>query len=210
MNQRIRNLVALLLITTNLCGCLPLIASSMLGTTLVVADRRSAGAQAEDEVIEWKGLNRVGQRFPDAHINVISYNRRVLVTGEAGDNTQVAEIGRIVSGVENVVGLTNEMRVGPPSTLSARAKDTYITSKIKARFIDAAKFGLNRIKVFTEESSVFLLGIATQAEANAAIEVARTTDGVFKVVNVMEIISEAEAKRLDNDPTTSVPSGAAK
>lgn len=174
---------------------------------MAVADRRSVGAQADDEGIEWKAESRVNKEFPSAHVNVISYNRRALITGEVPTEAAVQEVGKIVGRVENVVSSINEVQVGTPSTFSVRANDAYITSKVKARFVDAAKFMANRIKVFTEAGSVFLMGVVTQTEANAAVEVARTTGGVKKVVNVMEVISDAEARRIDAALGASATSG---
>lgn len=188
-------------------GCFPLVAAGTVTTTLAVADRRSVGAQADDEGIEWKAEARVSKAYPAAHINVVSYNRRTVVTGEAPSDEAAKEIGRIVAGVENVLSVVNEIRIGAPSTLGSRANDAYLTSKVKARFIDAAKFTVNRVKVYTEAGTVFLLGVVTQAEADAAIEITRTTGGVLKVINVMEIISEAEAKRIDAALGASAASG---
>lgn len=210
MKTSFRTLAAAGLIGLSLQGCFPLIAGSVVGTTLVVADRRSAGAQAEDESIEWKAQSRIGKRFPNAHINVVSYNRKALITGETGDTSDLAEIGKIVTQVENVVSIFNEVKVGPVSSLSSRSNDAWISSKIKGRFVDAAKFKINRVKVFTEAGTVFLLGIVTQTEANDAIEIARTTGSVLKVVNLFEVISDEQAKHLDNNPGTSVSSGTAK
>lgn len=199
--------VALLFSLTLLQGCIPLLATGVLSTTtLVVTDRRSTGTQADDEAIEWKAEARVGKRFPEAHVNVVSYNRRVLVTGEAKDSATVSEIVRLVAGVENVVGVVNELKVAATSTLSGRSNDAYLTSKVKARFVDAGKFSLHRVKVLTEAGSVFLLGVVTQMEADAAIDVARTTGGVMRVVNVMDIISDEEARRIDNNIGNSVSS----
>lgn len=188
-------------------ACFPLVAAGTVTTVLAVADRRSVGAQADDESIEWKAEARVAKQFPHAHINVISFNRRAVVTGEAATDEAAKEIGRLVAGVENVLSVVNEIRVGSPSTLQSRANDAYLTSKVKARFIDANKFPANRVKVFTEAATVFLLGVVTQTEADAAIEVARTTGGVLKVINVMEVISDAEAKRIDAALGASAASG---
>ena len=207
--MKFRALIALLALAGALQGCVTAVATGVVGT-LAVADRRSVGAQADDEGIEWKAEARVSKQFPAAHINVISYNRRVLITGEAPDEATAREIGRIVSKVENVVSTINEIQVGPASSFSVRANDSYVTSKVKARFVDAAKFTINRVKVFTEAGAVFLMGVVTQAEANAAIETARTTGGVKKVINAMEVISDAEAKRIDAALGASATSGTPK
>jgi len=115
-----------------------------------------------------------------------------------------------VSKVENVVSTINEVQVGPASSFSSRANDSYISSKVKARFVDAAKFNINRVKVFTEAGTVFLMGVVTQGEANAAIETARTTGNVKKVVNAMEVVTDAEARRIDAALGASATSGTPK
>lgn len=200
--------IALLLASTlAVQGCFPLVAAGAVTTGLAMADRRSVGAQADDESIEWKAEARVQKVFPAANINVVSYNRRTVVTGEAPSEEAAKEIARIVAGVENVLSVVNEIRIGAPSTFGSRANDAYLTSTVKARFIDAAKFAVHRVKVYTEAGTVFLMGVVTQTEADSAIEIARTTRGVLKVINVMEIISDAEAKRIDAALGASATSG---
>ncbi|APR03717.1 outer membrane lipoprotein [Thauera chlorobenzoica] len=165
----------------------------------MVSDRRTGGAYVEDESIEWKVSNRIRQRFGGTvHVNVTSYNRNVLLTGEAPDAGVRGELDGLVAGVENVRGVVNEVVVGPHSSLSARANDALITSNVKARFVDAQRFSPHHVKVVTEANVVFLLGLVTRAEADAAAAVARTSQGVRKVVRVFEYISDDEARRLDN------------
>jgi osmotically-inducible protein OsmY len=205
-----RTVVLVLAASVILQGCFAAVATGVVGTTLAVADRRSVGAQVDDEGIEVKAEVRVGKQFPSAHVNVISYNRRALITGEVVDEAAVHDVGKIVSRVENVVSSINELQIAPPSTFSSRANDAYITSKVKARFVDAGKFSVTRVKVFTEAGTVFLMGVVTQGEANAAIEIARTTGSVKKVVNVMEVITDAEARRIDAALGASASSGTTK
>lgn len=205
--MKLKTLGVLLLAAASLQGCFPLVATGMVTGALAIADRRSVGVQAEDESIEWKAESRVNKRYPAAHVNVVSYNRRALITGEAPNQAAVDEIEQIVAAVENVSSVVNELQIAATSTLSSRANDSYLTSRVKGRFVDAAKFPANRVKVFTEAGRVYLLGVVTQAEATAAIEVARTTGGVQRVVNVLEVISDNEAKRIDAAPGASVNSG---
>ncbi len=179
-------------------GCFPVVATGVAVGVLAVTDRRTVGTQAEDETIEWKVGNRVGNRFGDKlHLNSTSYNRKVLLTGEVPNEEIKAQIGEIASRVENVNGIYNELQVAAVSSLSARSNDAYITSKVKTRFIDANQFAANHVKVVTEAGVVFLLGIVNEREAKAAVQVARTTAGVVKVVNVLEIVPESETRRLD-------------
>ena len=188
----------LLLSLPALQGCFPLVATGVAVGVLTVTDRRTVGAQAEDEAIEWKVSTRVRERLGDkAHINVTSYNRKVLLTGEVANEQAKAEVGEIATKVENVLGIFNEIQVAGISSFAARGTDSYVTSKVKTRFIDANQFSPNHVKVVTEAQVVYLLGIVNENEARSAIYVARTTEGVRKVVNVLEVVSEAETRRID-------------
>lgn len=194
-------LTAALLATTlpALQGCFPLVAGGVAMGVLVATDRRTGGIQAEDETIEWKVSKRIGDKFGGrVHVNSTSYNRKVLLTGEVTSEEVKAEIGELVSKVDNVAGIYNEMYVAGTSSLSSRGTDTYITSKVKTRFIDANRFSANHVKVVTEAGIVYLLGIVNEREAQAAIQVARTTSGVRKVVNVLEVAGESETRRIDS------------
>jgi len=168
-------------------GCVGVAVVGAGTAALSAADRRTTGVQIEDERIELVSSNRFGEKFGDkAHINITSYNRNVLLTGEVADAAARDEVEKIVRGVPNVRGITNDLQVGPLATLSSRASDAGTTGKVKARFVDAGKFNAVHVKVVTEASVVYLLGIVTEAEAGDAVEVARTTGGVRKVVKVFE------------------------
>ncbi|HXF67155.1 MAG TPA: BON domain-containing protein [Burkholderiales bacterium] len=179
-------LLALLLVS----GCAELVIGGAAITGGVVAtDRRTVGTITEDQGIEFKASSRIGERFRDGvHVNVTSYNRIVLLTGEVPDAATRSEIERIVRGVENVRGVHNELAVAGVSSLTARANDTLITSKVKARFVDAQKFNPIHVKVVTEAGVVYLLGLVHRQEAAEATEIARTTSGVQKVVRVFEYL----------------------
>lgn len=180
-------------------GCFPVVATGVGAGAAMVSDRRTSGTYVEDESIEWKVSGRIRQRFGNTvNVNVTSYNRNVLLTGQAPNATVLGELEGIVAGVEHVRGVINEVVVGPNSTLTARANDALITSNVKARFVDAKRFSAHHVKVVTEANVVFLLGIVTRTEADAAADVARTSQGVRKVVRVFEFISDDEARRLDN------------
>jgi osmotically-inducible protein OsmY len=184
-----------------LAGCVGAAAVGVGAGSLMFFDRRQAEVQLTDEGIEIRAGNRISEKLGDrAHVNVTSYNRSVLLTGEVPDEAAKSEAEKIVAGVPNVKAITNELKLSTASTLTNRSNDAFITSKVKARFIDAGQFSPVHVKVVTEAGIVHLLGLVTQREATAAVEVARTTAGVRKVVRVMEIISEAEAKRLDPAP----------
>ncbi len=168
-------------------GCLPLAAVGV-GTAVSSAnDRRTSGTQIEDEGIELRASNRIGERWGDkVHVNVTSFNRAVLLTGEVPTPAIKAEVEKLVSSVQNVRGITNDLEVAGIATMPARANDSFITSKVKARFVDANQFNPFHVKVVTENSTVYLIGIVTEAEAKAATELARTTGGARKVVRLFE------------------------
>jgi len=180
-------LLAALAAVAALQGCAPMAAVGGVGVGVMVNDRRTSGTQIDDEGIELRGSNRITDRFGDrAHVNVTSFNRSVLLTGEVSNEATRAEIEKIVSGVANVRGVTNEIAVAGSSALSSRANDSYLTSKVKARFVDANYFNPFHVKVVTENSTVYLLGIVTEQEAKLATDIARTTGGVRKVVRLFE------------------------
>jgi len=171
-----------------LAGCAPVIVGAgAVGALSVSEDRRSSGAQMDDQSIEWRASSRISERFGSkAHVNVTSYNRAVLLTGEVADERMRSDIESLVRAVPSVQATTNELVVAEPTSLGSRTTDSYITSKIKTRFLDAAKFNALHVKVLTEAGVVYLLGVVTPAEADDAVEIARTTGGVRKVVKLFE------------------------
>jgi osmotically-inducible protein OsmY len=191
MNKHKLRLLALIvvpLLVSILSGCVAAVVGGAGTAAVIGEDRRTVGTVTEDQGIELKAENRINDKFKDAHINVTSYSRMVLVTGEAPDAAAKAEIEKIVRAVENVRGVYNEIAIGSPSALSARTNDSYITSKVKARFVDQRKFNAIHVKVVTEANVVYLLGLVKRKEADDAVEIARTTSGVQKVVKLFEYI----------------------
>ena len=170
-----------------LTSCVP-VAMVGAGTVAVMSDdRRTTGIYVEDENIEWKTYSRLSDaRSRGAHINATSYNRKVLITGEAPTEDLKKEIGAIVTKIESVVEVVNELQVAAPSSLTARGNDGLITTNVKTRMINNKKFSPNHVKVLTESNVVYLMGIVSQEEGDAAAEVARTTAGVKSVVKVFE------------------------
>ncbi len=176
-----RTLILLAALVPMLAGCIGAVAVGAGAGALIYADRRQAETIMTDEGIEIRAGNRISERFGDrAHVNVTTYNRMALLTGEVPDAAAKAEVEKIVSGIANIKSITNELQIGAVSTLSNRSNDTYITSKVKARFIDAGKFSAAHVKVVTENGVVYLLGFVTQGESAASVEIARTTAGVQK------------------------------
>ena len=192
---RMLALLAVLGLAPQLQGCVEMAVVGAGAAAIASDDRRSLGAQTEDKEIDLRTGARIGDRFGDkVHIDVTSFNRNVLLTGEAPDAATKAQIERIVREVPNVRGVVNEIQIAGVSSYSARGNDAYLTSKVKARFIDnSGVFSANHVKVVTEGGVVYLMGLVTRKEAEAAVEIARTTGGVQKVVRVFEYI-EAPAK----------------
>lgn len=174
---------ALLLLT----GCVEM---TLVGAGVAVAtveDRRTTGTQLEDRGIELRAANRIDDRFGErVHVNVTSFNRYVLLTGEVPDEPTRAEAETLARGVPNVLGVSNDLQIAGQSSTTSRSNDTLITSKVKTRFADANRFNIFHVKVVTEAAVVYLLGIVTEEEAAAAVEIARTTAGVRKVVKMFE------------------------
>lgn len=169
-------------------GCAETVIAVGAGAAVMSAtDRRSTGAQVDDEGIELRVTNRIDERFGDkVHVNVTSFNYAVLLTGEVPDASTHAEIEKIASGAPGVRNVYNETQIAGVSSFGARTNDSYLTSKVKARFLDLGHFNPNHVKVVTEASVVYLMGIVTEAEAADAVKIARTTDGVLKVVKIFE------------------------
>ena len=177
--------------TVLLQGCFPLAATGIGAAVVMVDDRRSTGIYVEDENIEWKARARLLDRFRDAHVNVTSFNLSVLVTGEVPSEQMKQEVGDALRSIPSVKNVHNELSVGGNTALTARTNDAFITTNVKTRFINNGKFSINHVKVVTEAGSVFLLGIVTREEGDAATELARTTSGVSRVVKVFEYIEQA-------------------
>ena len=194
---------ALVAVLPFVTGCVPaVIATGATVGVMSAQDRRSTGVQTDDEGIEWKAAQSVPERYAAAsHLNFTSFNQRLLITGEVPSEEARAAIGEQAAKVLGVKDVINETAVAPASSLSARSNDSYITSKVKARLVDEKNISANHIKVVTENGIVYLMGIVTEREAKVAVAVARTTEGVRKVVNVMQVMSDAEIQRLTTFPS---------
>lgn len=180
-----------------LSACTPLVLGGAAVGTLVALDRRTSGAQLEDEGIELRAASRIREALGErVHVNVSSYNRQVLLTGEAPSEADKQQVGQIVSRVENVKGIYNELGVMGHSSLGQRSSDTLVTGKVKASLVDARDLSANAFRVVTERGTVYLMGRVTQREADRASQIARTVGGVQRVVRLFEVISEEELQRL--------------
>lgn len=176
---------------TLLQGCFPLAAVGVGATALALDDRRSTGLYIEDENIEWRARAKLVEKYKDAHVNVTSYNLTVLLTGEVYSEDIKREIGEAIRAIANVRNVTNELTINGNSSFASRSSDTIVTTNVKARLINNGRVSPNHVKVVTENSVVYLLGVVTREESDAAAEIARTTSGVARVVKVFEYIDNA-------------------
>lgn len=177
------------LFSTQLTACFPVVAAGAVTGGAIAADRRTSGIFLEDENIELKAVKQMETNLGEnAHVNVTSFNRNVLLTGEVPDAEAKAKAETFVKEINNVRNITNELVIGPKSDLASRSNDTYLTSKVKTQFLTENQFPANYVKVVTENSTVYLMGIVSTSEGDAAVEIARNIQGVEKVVKVFEYI----------------------
>ena len=192
------SLGAAIVLSGALTACVPLImGGAVAGSSLLVIDRRTSGAQLEDEGIELRAASRIRGTFGDpVHVNLTSYNRQVLLTGEVPSAQVKQQVEQVAAGVENVSSVVNDLAVTAQTSLSQRSNDTFLTGRVKAMLLDARDLQSNAFKVVTERGSVYLMGRVTQREADRATQVVRATPGVQKVIRVFDVISEQELARL--------------
>ncbi len=186
-----------------LTACFPLMVGSAVMGTLVATDRRTSGTVVEDEGIEVKAANRVRENLGErVNVSVTSYNRQVLITGEVPSAQDKALVEKVVSGVENVRNVVNELAVMGNSTLTQRSSDSLVTGRVKAGLVDAKDLFANSFKIRTEHGVTYVMGRVTQREANRATEVITATPGVQRLVRILEIISEEELTRMLPQPSS--------
>jgi osmotically-inducible protein OsmY len=191
-------LFAAILLTSFLSGCGVLAVGGVVAGASVMADRRSPAVQAIDKGIGLEAENALDKKFGDsAHINVSSFNQKVLLTGEVKDAGIKEQASAYVKANKNVRSVFNELVIGPNSTYTVRANDSYLESKIKTQMIFTDKLPSNSMVIIAEGSSVYLMGILTQNEAEMAKKIASNTNGVKDVYAYFDIISEAEKARLE-------------
>lgn len=210
MNFRFQKRVAVLLVVASVAGllsaCAPLALGGVFMGGMVASDRRTSGSQVEDEGIELRASSRIRDNLGErVHVNVTSYNRQVLLTGEVTSEQDKQLVERVVSGVDNVRAIVNELAVLGNSTLTQRASDTLVTGKVKASLLDAKDLFSNAFKVVTERGTVYLMGRVTQREATRATEIISGTGGVMKVVRILELISEDELQEISPKPSAPAP-----
>ena len=173
----------------SLQGCFPVIAAGVGTGALMASDRHTTGAYIEDETIESKAAHQIRTKYKDnIHVNLNSFNRHVLITGEVTNEESKSDIATLVAGVVNVKEVTNELSVSGQTSFTSRSNDSMVTTDVKLRFINNKVFQPDHVKVITENGVVFLMGLVYHKEADAATEIASTTSGVQRVIKVFEYL----------------------
>lgn len=186
------------LLVGSLAGCFPLAATGIVVGSMAAVDRRTIGAQTEDNSIELKTLGELRERLGGTSgISVTSYNRTVLVTGQVDDEAIKRRAGEIASRVENVRTVHNELVVSPKASIGTSAADTALTARVKAAMIDAKDLHANAIKVVSESAVVYLMGIVTREEGERAAQLASRVSGARRVVTVFEYVTSDELARIE-------------
>lgn len=201
-NTVLQRAVLAMLVAAGLSACVPLV-PMVVGGAMVASDRRTSGMVVEDQGIELKVGNSVREHLGErVHVNVTSYNRQVLLTGEVPNAQDKQLVERIVSNTENVRNIVNELAIMGNSTLTQRSSDSITTGRVKAALVDAKDLFANAFKIVTERGTTYVMGRVTQREAKRATEIIASTSGVQRVVRVLEIISEDELARMLPPPNT--------
>ena len=198
MNKSTASLLSTLVMCLGLASCAaPLMIGGVLGGAMVASDRRTTGIQVEDESIEHRSASAMRENFgTKEHINITSYNRQVLITGQVSSDLVRTQAEQLVGRVQNVRSVVNELVVGPVSSNSDRASDVLLVAKVKASMVDTEDVFANIFKVVVERGTVYLMGRVTQAEAKRATDVVRGVSGVKRVVRVFEYITEDELRGM--------------
>jgi osmotically-inducible protein OsmY len=180
-----------------LSACAPVMMGGVLTTAMIASDRRTTGIQIEDEGISQRSASAIKQNFGEKeHVNVTSYNRQVLITGEVSSERVRTQVEQLIGKIENVRLVVNELGIGPATSLSERSADLVLVAKVKAAMIDTEDLFASVYKIVVERGTVFVMGRVTQREGNRATEVARSVSGVKRVVRVFEYISEEELNAM--------------
>ncbi len=179
-------------------ACAPLIIGTIAaGTAIVATDRRSTGAQLDDKTIQSRVANELSTalRGNDVHINVNSFERRVLLTGEVPNDTIKTQAGEIAARSKDVRLVNNELVVARPSTFGERTDDNTLGARVRAAFVNTREIAFNSVDIVTERKIIYLMGAVTQKEADVAAHVASRVPGVQQVVKLFDIESAAEVNQ---------------
>jgi osmotically-inducible protein OsmY len=183
---------------TSLSGCVGMMVGGAVMGAVATADRRTLGAQTEDKTITVKAELKVPKiAGPDAHVNIASFNRKVLLTGEVRDEAAKATVEREVRTIEGVQSVANELEISGPSSYTSRSSDALITTKVKASLVDMKTISAASFKVVTERGIVYMMGRVTEREGQVAADVTRGVSGVQKVVKIFEYLTEDELRAME-------------
>lgn len=198
LNKSTASLLSSLVMCLGLASCAaPLMFGGVIGGAMVASDRRSAGIQLEDETIEQRSATAIRENFGSKeHINITSYNRQVLLSGEVSNDTVRRQVESLIGRVENVRAVVNELAIGPASSTTDRASDVLLVAKVKASMVDTEDVFANVFKVVGERGTIYLMGRVTQREAKRATDVVRGVSGVKRVVRVFDYLSEDELRAM--------------
>jgi osmotically-inducible protein OsmY len=209
MNPKLKRITLVAALAGSLVGltaCFPLLVGGAVGGALVATDRRTSGSVVEDEGIEQRAASRIRENLGDrVHVNVTSYNRQVLLSGEVPSAQDKQLVEQIVSRVDNVRNIVNELGVMGNASLTQRTSDSLVTGRVKAALVDAKDLFANAFKIVTERGTTYVMGRVTEREAKRATEVISSTSGVQRVVRILDIISEDELARLQPAPPPAEP-----
>ena len=195
MKRLIQIATVVLVASSSLSACFPLAVGAVGGGVMVAADRRTTGAQVDDQAIELKASSKIQDAYANnVHVNVISYNRRVLLVGSVPSQAHRERIEQLIKEIENVRGVFNELKVANSASLTERSSDSLLTARVKTALLENAELSFNSFKVTTERGTVYLMGLVTQREADLSAEIVRTVSSVQRVVRVFEIITEEQRK----------------
>jgi len=193
---------------SSLQGCIAVVAGAAVSGAVATADRRTLGAQTEDKSISVKAETTMGNITGDlGHVNVNSYNRKVLLTGEVRDEAMKRAVENHVRSISNVENVINELEIAGPSSYTSRSSDALITSKVKISLADKKTVSATSFKVVTERGNVYLMGLVTQREGNIAADVAKGVSGVMRVVKIFEYISEEDLRTMQPQQAQVQPQG---
>lgn len=197
MSKQILKMVLAVLAAVQFSACAPLMVGGVVGGAMVASDRRTTGIQLEDEGIEQRGASAMRENFGSKeHVNITSYNRQVLITGEVSSELTRTQVEQLIGKVQNVRAVVNELVVAPASTTSERASDVVLVAKVKASMVDSEDVFANVYKVVAERGTIYLMGRVTQREAKRATDVVRGVSGVKRVVRVFEYITEDDLRAM--------------
>ena len=188
--MKIFSVIAVAMAALLLQGCAAVVIGSAAVATKSATDPRTVGTQVDDGTLELRVANALAtdKQVKAAHINATAYQGKVLLTGEAPDQTVADKAKQITTGVEGATEVYNEIRIGPNASLGTSSSDTWITTKVRSQLLASDKVKSSNVKVTTEQGEVFLLGLVTSQEAQAAAEIASKISGVKHVTTAFTLL----------------------